>query len=394
MVASVQDLELPVLWDSGIGAFDSKTVRALPDEQWLARTRVGYVVTRHEDACAILRDKRFYSASSRRPDVESRNGKQQASLLEMDGEEHDRIRRLVSRSFIPRAANRLRPYMRSTFESLLAPALQRGSCEAVSELCTPYPIPVICELLGAPKRDAPLFSRWADGINRKFDVDPKPHLDQIRRATRELDDYVNAMISERREHPTDDLLGELVATEEQGDRLSSDELTNLVQTILMAGTDTTRNQLACSIAVLMDRPDQWNVLVEHPELVPRAVEETMRYAATLRGALRFASEDIVYRDVLFPKGTRIWISTAMANRDPAVWDAPDVFDITAERPTQQMAFGAGVHFCLGASLARAELQEAISLLIEQAPTASLGSPIEWKPDSVGIWGPARVPLVF
>ena len=139
----------------------------------------------------------------------------------------------------------------------------------------------------------------------------------IRNASREIDRYIGAMIAERRRQPADDLLSELIATEEKGDTLSTNELTNLVQLILLAGTDTTRNQLACSIAVLMAHPDQWEILVERPELVPRAVEETMRYVATLRGALRFASEDIVYRDVLFPAGTMVWTSTAMANRDPA-----------------------------------------------------------------------------
>jgi cytochrome P450 len=394
MVAVVQELELPVLWDKGIGVFDPVAVRALTDEQWLAKTRIGYVVTRYEDVCAVLRDRRFYSASSRRPDVRSGDDNLRTSLLEMDGQEHTRLRRLVSRAFTPRAADRLRPHMKATFEKLLIPALAKGSCEAVRELCTPYPIPVICQLLGAPEKDTELFSGWADDINRMFDVDPSSHLELIRHASREIDQYIGAMIDERRRQPADDLLSELIATEEQGDHLSTNELTNLVQLILLAGTDTTRNQLACSIAVLMAHPEQWKLLVERPELVPRAVEETMRYVATLRGALRFASEDIVYRDVLFPKGTMIWTSTAMANRDPATWTAPDVFDITVDRPAQQMAFGMGVHFCLGASLARAELQVALGTLAQHAPTTVADGTIAWKPDTVGIWGPVEVPLRF
>jgi cytochrome P450 len=394
MIAKVQELDLPVLRDGGMGAFDPQAVRALTDEQWLAKTRIGYVVTRYEDVCAVLRDKRFYSASSRRPDIRTEDDNLHTSLLEMDGEEHTRLRRLVSRAFTPRAADRLRPYMQSTFETLLTPALDRGYCEAVRELCTPYPIPVICQLLGAPNEDTELFSGWADDINRMFDVDPTPHLDVIRNASREIDRYIGAMIAERRRQPADDLLSELIATEEQGDTLSTNELTNLVQLILLAGTDTTRNQLACSIAVLMAHPDQWEIVVERPELVPRAVEETMRYVATLRGALRFASEDIVYRDVLFPAGTMVWTSTAMANRDPANWSDPDVFDITVDRPTAQMAFGMGVHFCLGASLARAELQEAIGFLAQRAPEMKADGTIGWKPNSVGIWGPIEIPLRF
>jgi cytochrome P450 len=394
MAEKVQELDLPVLWDGGMGVFDPSAVRALTDEQWLAKTRIGYVVTRYDDVCAVLRDRRFYSASSRRPDVQTGDENLHTSLLELDGDEHTRLRRLVSRAFTPRAADRLRPHMQATFEALLTPALARGSSEAVRELCTPYPIPVICQLLGAPKEDTKLFSSWADDINRMFDVDPTPYLESIRQASREIDDYIGTMIAERRKQPADDLLSELIATEEQDDHLSTDELTNLVQLILLAGTDTTRNQLACSIGVLMAHPDQWKILVERPDLVPRAVEETMRYVATLRGALRFASEDIVYRDVLFPKGTMVWTSTAMANRDPAAWTDPDVFDITIDRPAQQMAFGMGVHFCLGASLARAELQEALRMLVQRAPAMTAGGALDWKPDSVGIWGPVEVPLRF
>ena len=183
----------------------------------------------------------------------------------------------------------------------------------------------------------------------------------------ELESYVRAMVEERRKQPTDDLLSTLIAVEEDGDQLSIDELVTMSETILMAGTDTTRNQLACSIAVLLNHPDQWTLLSERPELAPKAVEETMRHVATLRGALRFVSEEIVYRDVLFPKGTLVWASAVTANRDPEVFPSPDSFDITAERSAQQMAFASGIHYCLGASLARAELQEAFVLLSQRMP---------------------------
>jgi cytochrome P450 len=391
---SVHELDLPVLWDRGIGAFDLDAVRAIWDEHWLAKSRLGYVVTRYEDVFAILRDRRFYSASSRRPEVRSPDGKRRPLIIEMDGEEHTRLRRLVSPAFTPRAADRLRPFMRATFEGLLEPLRAAGTCEAVADLCVPYPVPVICELLGAPKQDAPQFTRWADAINRKFDVDPMPHLDEIRRATKELEEYALTMVAERRENPTDDLLSALIEVEKQGDRLSSEELVSMVQTILLAGTDTTRNQLACCLAVLLAHPDQWALLCERPELATQAVEETMRHVATLRGAMRFASEDVVYRDVLFPKGTLIWTSAVTSNMDPAVWEEPESFDITVERSTHHMAFGSGVHFCLGASLARTELQEALVMLAQRAPGMTLDGPIEWKAESIGIWGPAKVPLRF
>ena len=168
----------------------------------------------------------------------------------------------------------------------------------------------------------------------------------------------------------------------------------LAQAVLMAGTDTTRNQLACSVALFTEYPDQWALLGERPELAGRAVEESMRYLGAVRATARFASEDVVYRDVLFPQGTLVATSLAGANRDPEAFEDPDDFDITRERGTAQMTFGAGIHFCMGAALARAELQEALPLLARRMPGLARRGDIEWKPSNFGIWGPARLPLSF
>jgi cytochrome P450 len=267
-----------------------------------------------------------------------------------------------------------------------------GRCDLVAEVCEPYPIPIICELLGAPKEDWKQFSAWATDIFRIFNQNLLDDMPLIQRAAGELEEYVRAMVDRRRQQPADDLLSALIAMEEQGDRLSTDELVMLAEAVLMAGTDTTRNQLACSIAVLADHPEQLAVLAEQPELAPRAVEESMRYLGAVRATARVASEDIEYRDVLFPKGTLVAVSLAGANRDPSVFGQPDDFDITAERSVQQMTFGSGIHHCLGAALARAELQEALPVIAREMPGLSLDGPIEWKPSTFGIWGPAKLPL--
>ena len=164
--------------------------------------------------------------------------------------------------------------------------------------------------------------------------------------------------------------------------------------VLMAGTDTTRNQLACCLALFAEHPDQWALLAEQPELVPRAVEESMRYLGAVRGTVRFAPEDIVFNDVLFPQGTLVFVSLASANRDTLSYEEPETFDITRERGTQQMTFGSGIHHCMGAALARAELQESLTLLARRMPDLAVDGPVEWKPTTFGIWGPARLPLRF
>jgi cytochrome P450 len=313
----------------------------------------------------------------------------------MEGPEHARLRRLAAPAFTPKAADRRRPFMRDVINGLLDPHTPNGRIELVDDLCDPYPIPIICELLGAPKEDWKLFSQWATDIFRIFNNDIANDAEKIKQASAELDDYVRAMIADRRSKPAEDLLSDMIAAEEAGDRLSTDELVMMTEAVLMAGTDTTRNQLACAVALFTQHPDQWKLLADDPSLATRAVEESMRYLGAVRGTARVASEDIEYKDTLFPAGTLVATSLVGANFDPSVWPEPQRFDITRESTGQpQMTFGAGIHFCLGANLARAELQEALPLLARRMPDLGTYAPVEFKPATVGIWGPSKLPLTF
>jgi len=399
-VQLVHDIDLPLLQTIGMERLDAiAAIDAARAQHWLARTDMGYCVTRVEDVTAVLRDKRFHSALSilpqlsGLPELEDRSQRRR-SILSMEGEEHARLRRLVAPAFTPLSANRLRPTMRRVLGELVDGVVADGACEFVAAVCEPYPIPSICELLGAPPEDWKLFSMWATDIFRIFNGTLEVDLPLIDRASTELTAYVSDMITERRAALRDDLLSDLIAIEEEGDRLSTEEMAMLAQAVLMAGTDTTRNQLACSVAVFAEHPEQWALLARQPELAPRAVEESMRYLGAVRATVRFAAEDVIYRDVLFPKGTIVSTALAGANRDPEVWAQPNVFDITQERGTAQMTFGSGIHFCLGAALARAELQEALPILARRMPGLSLDGAVEWKPANFGIWGPARLPLRF
>jgi cytochrome P450 len=400
MPTPVYELELPEVNVEEMEREEAlATLVAAGQTHWLARAPLGFAVTHYDDVSAILRDRRWHSALSLLPqlagiDDDEFMSRRQSSILSVEGEEHSRLRRLVATAFTPKSADRLRPFMREVVAGLIDELTPRGRCELVADLCEPYPIPIICELLGAPSQDWKLFSRWATDIFRIFNSNLAEDLPLIKAASAELDHYVRAMIEERRTRPADDLLSDLIAVEEQGDRLSTDELVMLAEAVLMAGTDTTRNQLACCVALFTQHPDQWALLAEQPELAPRAVEETMRFLGTVRGTARFASEDIEYRDVLFPAGTLIMTSLAAANFDGEVWEAPARFDITRRSPSTHMTFGSGIHFCLGSSLARAELQEALPLLAQRMPGLELDGEIEWKPPTVGIWGPSRLPLKF
>ncbi len=345
---------------------------------------------------AILRDRRFHSALSLIPRMQGIAGgsvpDRRPSILAMEGDEHARVRRLVAPAFTPAAANRLRPFMREVFRELLDDIGPDGSCDLVEAVCEPYPIPIICELLGVPRADWQLFSRWATDIFRLFNQNLAEDFPKIERASAELDEYVRALIEGHRQSPSEDLLSDLIAVEEAGDRLSTDELVMLAEAVLMAGTDTTRNQLACCVALLGAHPEQWQLLVDDPSLAPRVVDETMRYLGAVQGTVRVASEDIEYRDVMFGRGTLVFLSLAGGNRDPQALSDPEVFDVTRETTVPHLTFGSGIHYCLGAHLARAELQEALALLATRFPDLALAGPVEWKPETFGIWGPARLPV--
>jgi cytochrome P450 len=402
MATSVHELDIPTLELEAVDtAFDIMASRlAAAEESWIARNLFGYTILHYDDVVAMLRDKRWHSATSRIMELQGVTdpeylSRRRTSILSAEGEEHTRLRRLVGRSFSPRAADRLRPFMREVVGSLVDEVAPTGRADIAVDICEPYPIPIICELLGAPKEDWKLFSRWASDVLRIFNGNLNEDLPVIAAAQDELDEYTRELIADRRSKPADDLLTDLIAAEEEGDRLSTEELVMMAEAVLVGGTDTTRNQLGCTVALFANHPEQWKLLADQPDLAPRAVEESMRYFGTVRGTGRLASEDIEYRGILFPAGTFIAPSMATANRDPAVFADPEVFDITREPSGQpQLTFGSGIHYCLGAALARAELQEALPLLASRMPDLALDGAITWKPNTVGIFGPEHLPVTF
>jgi cytochrome P450 len=395
---TVWDLELPTLDTEGLDRLAALDEAAkLGQQSWLARTDIGFSVLHYDDAVSILRDRRFHSALSliRRNtggEVQEYFSGRRPSILSMEGDEHLRLRRLVSPAFTPGAADRHRPVMHRVFSELFEPMLANGGGDFVAEVCEPYPIPIICEVLGAPREDWRQFSQWATGIFKLFNGNLDRDLKDIREASAALEVYVRALVAERRRDPRDDLLSDLIAMEEEGDRLSTDEMVMLAEAVLMAGTDTTRNQLGCALALFAQHPEQWQKLIDDPTLVPKAVEEVMRRLGAVRATVRIAIEDVVVHDVVFPKGTAVTTHFGAGNRDEAAFSNPDEFDITAARTNQQLTFGSGVHRCLGAALARAELQVALGYMLERVATVELAGPVGWKPSTNGIWGPSSLPL--
>jgi cytochrome P450 len=315
------------------------------------------------------------------------------NLISLDGPAHQRLRRLVSKAFTPRATARLRTTIVEVINELVDQHSATGRCDVVTDIARQYPIPIICALLGAPAEDWQLFSDWTDDIFKVFSWDVAAHQQTILAAWDELDAYIDDMVAQRRHTLTDDLISDLIRAEDDGDRLNAEELRMLVAGLLMAGTDTTRNQLAASVHVLCDHPDQWALLAQHPELACYAVEETLRHSPIAGATLRIALEDVEIAGVMIPAGTLVIANTAAANRDPAVYDDPDRLDITRERSAPMQTFGAGMHYCLGANLARLELAEALTVITQRMPNAHRTGPAPWKP-LTAISGPATLPIEF
>ncbi|MFG1931495.1 cytochrome P450 [Mycobacterium sp. NPDC048908] len=316
-----------------------------------------------------------------------------ATLLSVNGDDHARMRRLMCKAFSPRAVARLDTTIVDIITQLTDPLIAEGRCDVVADVARPYPIPVICELLGAPKQDWQLFSVWADEFFKTFTFRAAEHQPDILKAWGELDDYVDDMVAQRRGSPTDDLISELIRAEDDGDRLSMAELRMLAGGLLMAGTDTTRNQVAAAVDVLCDHPEQWQLLADHPEIAMQAVEELMRFYPVTIGVMRMTIEDVEYEGVTIPANTFLLVNTAAANRDPNIYDDPDRLDITREGAAPMQSFGAGAHYCLGANLARREVAEALRVLSRRMRNMRRSGPAPWKP-MVGITGPASLPVAF
>lgn len=314
-------------------------------------------------------------------------------LLNLDGTEHRRLRALVAKAFSPRAAERMRSACTDVITELVDRCAASGQCDFVADIARSYPIPIICSLLGAPRRDWEQLSEWVVGVGKAMSIGVAQYENEILRAWDGLEGYVEQLIAVRRRAPGDDLLSELLQAEEDGDRLSHDELVALAVILFDAGTDTTRHQLAAAVQVLVEHPNQWEMLSRCPELVPQAVEEALRHSPVNLRVLRKAVVDVELGGVVFPSGSFVIANTAAANRDPAVFEDPDRFDITRTGTPAMLTFGGGVHYCLGVHLARVELTEALRVLAARMSRPRRTGAAPWKPVTE-LTGPMVLPLEF
>jgi cytochrome P450 len=354
-----------------------------PSGQWL--------IPHYEDVSALLRDRRLgrtylhrftheeFGRTAPPPEHEPFTTLNGNGLLDLEAPDHTRIRRLVSKAFTPRTVERLVPTVQRLADELVGDLLAEGGGDLIATVAEPLPVAVIAEMLGVPHEDRHLLRPWSADIVGMFELNPTE--ETARRAVRASVDfsaYLRDLIGERRRTPGEDLISALIAAHDEGDRLSEQEMISTCVLLLNAGHEATVNTTGNGWWTLFRNPEQLEALRASPEvLLASAVEELMRYDTPLQMFERWVLDDIEIGGTVIPRGSEVALLFGSANRDPARFDRPDELHLArVENP--HVTFGAGIHFCLGAPLARIELAASFGTLLRRAPGLRLVSEPEWN----------------
>jgi len=357
-----------------------------PTNQW--------VVTRHADVDALLRDRRLgrsylhvatHEEFGREPEPEFLKpfwDLIRAGMLDVEPPVHTRLRRLVSKAFTARMVEGLRPMIRGLAEELAGALVAKGGGDLLAEVAEPLPVTVIAEMLGVPASDRGLLRPWSADICGMYELNPSPQAQRTAvRAAVEFSDYLRGLARERRAAPRDDLISALAQVVDGGDRLTEDELVGTCVLLLNAGHEATVNATGNAWWALFRNPGELERLRADHSLVPSAVEELLRYDTPAPMFERWVLEDIQVAGVDIPRGAEVALQFASANRDEAVFPEPDRLDL-GRAPNPHITFGLGIHYCLGAPLGRIELAESFGALLRLAPRMRLVDEPEWKPGFV------------
>lgn len=374
----------------------SERVRQAREHSWFARTNYGLAILRYDEVSKLLKDRRLIQGSAKWPERNGVPGGPFAhwwshALLNLEGDEHHRIRRLLNPAFSPKLIQTLSPRFQELGDELVDAFSARGRCEFMTEFAEPYAARVLALMLGIPESEWRTMSRWSTDLGLALGVTIGQDIDKIHTALEGLQNYGDALIQQRWNDPGDDFVSRLVLAQRDDDRLSHEELRNAVVLLIFGGMDTTRNQLGLALNTFLHHPEQWSLLAERPELGGAAVEEVMRVNPTTTWVTREAAEDFEFQGLRIAAGTTVHLFCASAGTDPQGVPEPG-FDITAERPPH-FAFGGGMHHCLGHFVARSDMSVALPLLAQRMPNIRLDGPAEALPAS-GNTGFVSLPVAF
>ncbi len=354
-----------------------------------------WIVTTYDDAVAVLKDPRFIKdlqkitpAEARQKGAEGRASLVQQFLtwrrdmLTVDPPDHTRLRGLVSKAFTPRMIEQLRPRIQQIADELLDAVQSQGKMELIADFAFPLPITVISEMLGIPVSDRPQFRVWSQAL---VNAPAGPGMEEKNAVLEPFIQYIKMFLSDKRAHPGNDLTSGLIQAEEQHDTLSETELISTLFLLIVAGHETTVNLIGNGIVALLQHPQQMHLLRQDPSLLPAAIEELLRYTVpVMLSSPRWASEDIAMHGKVIRKGEMVFASLMGANSDPRQFSDPEALDILRQE-NQHLAFGKGIHYCLGAPLARLEGQIAIGTLLRRLPNLRLACAFEQL-----VWGQASL----
>ncbi len=316
------------------------------------------------------------------------------SPLDMEREDHKVWRQLMTRAFTPRSVERLRPFLRDEANRLIDAFLPSKTCDFVDAFARKLPATGLCELVGVPHQDRDRFARWADTIGLGFNVMMLPlRIHEIDDAITHLLAYADELVAARRRDPKDDLVTRIAQAVDEASGIDEAVIRGSIAGLVFAGHETTKNQLGWMIAVLSEVPQEWDRVAKEPERAKDVIEEVLRFRSTATSIGRLALEDIDLLGHRIPKGSTVIASLWSANRDATVFPKPDQFAVDDNRSAPQIAFGQGAHHCLGAALARAELQESLIALTQRLQCPTLEAGAEYLPP-IGINGPTKLPIAF
>ncbi|WP_338449999.1 cytochrome P450 [Niallia oryzisoli] len=342
----------------------------------------GWYITGYQEVLTILKDTRFQNRmplpqTSKK--YEQLKNIQNNMMVFKNQPDHKRLRFLVSNVFTPRMVERLRPDIQETVNDLLQQVTHQKSMDVISDFAFPLASLVIAKIVGVPKEDLQQFREWTVSLIQTIDFTrSRKVLDNGNQITIILRNYFKELITKRKENPEDDLISRLIKEEQEGDRLTDEELLATCILIVIAGHETTVNLISNSILTLLNHPHQMKLLKENPTLIEQAVEEFLRYESPTQMLARVASEDIEINQTLIKKGEQVYLLLGAANRDPSQFADAHVLDLT-RNPNPHLAFGHGTHFCLGAPLARLEAQIAIQTFLQQIDHPKLlSSDLSWR----------------
>ena len=320
-------------------------------------------------------------------------------LVFADPPRHTKLRSLIMRAFTPRAVASLEPRIQQLSSELLAPGLERGAMDLAEDFAVPLPLMVIAELFGAPVEDRPRFKRWSDaimalGYTVAGGEEAVRAQSEFAAVTVEMRAYLAGLVEQRRAVPRDDLLTRLVEAEVEGERLTDEELLGFFQLLLSAGHETTTNLINNAILCFLEHPEQLARLRQEPSLLPSAIEEVLRFRSPVQAMFRVPRRDVTLHGQVIPAGKLVMTMIGSANRDPLKFQDADRFDITRD-PNPHIAFGHGIHFCIGAPLSRLEARIALSTFLERVKRFELASHEPWQPRrAIHVHGPTHLPLLL